>query len=493
MIPTFSERSKPCFSTRVLCLCAAGFVGCGGEEDASKATESIEVRAAMPLAKTTVLWDKYTGRLAATDYVEVRARVSGYLESIHFDEGEIVEEGDLLFVVDRRPFEAALASATARKREAEARKVERESRLVAAKASKQQAVAQYELASANLRRAEQLTVQNAISDEEVDVRRSEVAQRAADVDAAEADVASARAGIATAKAAIETASAGVEAARLDLQYATIEAPIGGRISRELVTEGNLIVGGMGGQATKLTSIVSLDPIYCYIDANERAFVRYQELERRGERRSSREVKNPVLMRTVGETEFAHRGHMDFIDNRLDRDTATISGRAIFPNEEHELLPAQFGEVMIPGSGVIEVVLIPDSAILADQSLRYVYRVTEESKVVRQEIELGEMVDGLRQVQSGLQKDDRIVLSNLQQLRDGTEVRVAEEEEVEVTEEDGLPDAYEPVPRSEWLRQPRRDGSSKPLAEAEPSEPRDAASSKRQAGDVIDEEATAAAG
>lgn len=423
-------------------------VGCGREEP-SPTRPTPTVKVAKPLSKQTVLWDQYTGRLAATSFVEVRSRVSGYLDAVRFDEGQIVEKDQTLFVIDRRPFEAELKAASARVAEARAKLSESKSLLAAAEATKQQRVAQLKLEESRTQRAEKLSQGNAISDEEVDQRRSELLQAQANLEAANAQIEASRAAIATADAAIATAEASVETAELELQYAEIKAPIRGRISRELITPGNLVLGGVGGDANVLTTIVSLDPIYCYIDANEQAFIKYQKLERAGGRRSSRDVKNPVLMRTIGEDKFEHRGHMDFVDNRLDTDTGTIQGRAIFPNPDRELTPGQFGDLMIPGSGVIEALLIPDTAILADQSKRFVYTVNTENTIVRTEIQPGEIVDGLRHVLSGLTTDSRVVLSNLQLLRPAAKVNV-EPIEIEPGEDDGLPDSYEPVPESEWL-------------------------------------------
>lgn len=441
--------------------------GCGKEE-APRSFGTPKVKAAIPLVKKTVLWDEYTGRMAPTDFVEVRARVSGYLESIHFQEGQMVEADDLLFVIDQRPFRAALKASKARETESQARLSQAKSTLAAAQAAKKQSEARFDLAESNFERAQALVRGNAISREELDVRKSELLQAEADIESANAEIEASRAGIATAEAAIATANAEVEASELELQYTQITAPISGRIGQELITEGNLILGGAGGEANVLTTIVALDPIYCQINANEQAFVKYQQLEQSGTRGSSRSTKNPVLLQMIGEDGFPHSGHMDFVDNRLDRNTGTIQGRAIFANPDSRLTPGQFGRVMIPGSGIMNVILIPDTAIMADQSKRFVYKLSEDNQTIRTEITPGEMIDGLREIRDGITVDDKIVLTNLQILRPDTQVEV-EMVSVEPSEDDGLPDDYEVVPESDWLsKQPRKQPDNFFVPESEPT-------------------------
>ena len=423
-------------------------VGCG-EEDKPPPQGPPTVKVARPLMRSTVLWDEYTGRMMATDFVEVRARVSGYLEHIHFDEGQMVEKDQELFVIDQRPFNAAVKAAAARVAEAEAGLEESKSLRASAQAAKRQSTARFALAEANYKRSEKLVSGNAMSQEESDVRRSELLQADADVEAANAEIASADAGIATANAAIATAQANLEAAQLDLQYTVVKAPIAGRISNEMITTGNLVIGGAGGQADVLTTIVALDPIYCMFNANEQEYVKYQSLEEKGTRRSSRNTKNPVLMRTIGEEEYPHRGHMDFVDNRLDMNTGTIQGRAIFRNPHNTLAPGQFAEVLIPGSGQFDAVLIPDTAVIADQTKRFVYVIGQGNKTTRREVKLGVIIDGLRQVEEGLNSDDLVVLTNTQKLTPDAEVKV-EETTIEPGPDDARPNKYEAVPESEWI-------------------------------------------
>tara|TARA_R110002072_G_scaffold273413_2_gene434323 strand:+ start:59528 stop:60826 length:1299 start_codon:yes stop_codon:yes gene_type:complete len=399
-----------------------------------------------------VEWDEYTGRLDAIDSVEVRARVSGYLGTTHFHEGQMVEKGDLLAIIDPRPFRAELNGAKARLEEATARLSEAHSLKKQALAEKADSDAQLNLANSRLERAMKLLESNAISKDEVDVIESEQLQAAAAIEAANAKVESANAGIATATAAIETAKANVETASLNLQYTQVRAPVGGRISRRYVTEGNLISGG-SNQSTLLTTIVSTSPIHCYFDANEQDFLKYVRLAREGKRESSRDVKNPVFLALVDEEGYPHTGHMDFVDNQIDPNTGTMRGRAILANEDGLLTPGLFARVRLPGSGRYDAVLIPDSAIGSDQSEKFVYAVGEDGSVERKKITPGPLSHGLRVIRAGLDGSERIVTRGLQQIRPGVTVKPTEET-IEAVKDKDLPDEYKPVPKDEWLsRQP----------------------------------------
>lgn len=432
------------------------------------------VSVAKPLVMPIVEWDEYTGRLDAIDSVEVRARVSGYLESTHFNEGQFVERGDLLAVVDPRPFEAALNAAKARSEEARARLSESHSLLRQAEAEKADSDAQLALADKRLDRARRLLQSNAISTEEVDVRESDQLQAAAATEAANARIESAKAGIATATAAIETAQADEESAALDLQYTQIRAPITGRISRRYVTEGNLISGGTN-QSTLLTTIVSSNPIHCYFDASEQAFLKYVRLSRSGERASSREAKNPVYVALVDEEGFPHTGHIDFVDNRIDPNTGTMRGRAILDNEDGLLTPGLFVNVRLPGSGRYDAVLIPDSAVGSDQSEKFVYVAVASGEtgensaamvVERRAVTLGPLSHGLRIVRSGLDGSEDIITRGLQRIFPGVAV-LPTEEPIEPAGDDGLPDDYVPVPKENWLSRPPADVPAGMQPNAEP--------------------------
>jgi len=406
------------------------------------------VTVAKPVIHPIVQWDEYTGRLDAIDFVEVRARVSGYLQSVHFDEGQMVNVGDLLFVIDPKPYDAELISAKARVVEAQAKLAEAEAVLHQASAKKNENQAQLSLRDSQFNRLKTLKQSSAISQDELDVGRSELVQSKSSLESADAQIESAKAGIATANAAIATAQSNVATAELNLSYTRITAPIAGRISRRLVTQGNLVNGGSAG-STMLTTIVSLDPIHCYFDANEHEFLKYARLDREGKRTSSREAKNPVYLRLIDEDGFPHLGHMDFVDNRVDPNTGTMRGRAIFPNADRALIPGLFAELRLPGSGRYDATLIPDSAIGSDQSEKFVFVVNDQNKIERHPVTLGPIAKGLRIIRTGVQPSDLIVTHGLQRVAPDREVD-ATEETIEITEAGDLPDDYQPVPKEQWL-------------------------------------------
>ena len=321
-------------------------------------------------------WDEFTARIGAVEAVEVRARVSGYLESVDFDDGQDVEQGQLLFVVDPRPFEAAVAQA---------------------EAVLKQAQVSSQLADNDLERAEDLFNSRAISEEEYDARTQNVE---------------------SARSAVRAAEAALTQSKLDLEFTRIKAPIAGRTSRALVTRGNLISGGQAN-ATLLTTIVSRDPVYAYFTAAEDAYLKYQRLAQAGDRPSSRTTPNPLRLKVSDEEGFVHMGAMDFVDNVVDPSTGTIEGRGIFPNPDGLLIPGLFAKVQLQGKGPYPALLIPDTAIGTDQSRQFVYVVDEENRVSQQVITPGRLTeDGLRVVESGLSADTRFVLTGLQRVRPG---------------------------------------------------------------------------
>lgn len=345
------------------------------------------VAVAKPIDRNVVEWDTYTARLEAVDSVEVRARVSGYLEAVRFSDGATVREGDILFVIDPRPYQAELKRAEAALR---------------------QARAQLELAGSRNQRAAKLVSSDAISREEADTRAAEANQ---------------------AEASLQGAAAAVEAAKLDVEFTEVRAPISGRVGRKLVTEGNLINGGSGTQGTLLTTIVSLDPIYVYFEADERSYLKYTRLAREGTRPSSRDIQNPVEVGFADEEGFPHRGNMDFVDNRLDPSTGTMIGRAVLPNPDLTLTPGLFARLRLVGSGEYRALLIPDAAIGSDQAKKFVYVVEADDTAQYRAVTLGPLIDGLRVVREGLTADDRVVISGMQRLRPDTMV-VAEERPIE---------------------------------------------------------------
>lgn len=333
---------------------------------------------AQPLVQTVREWDQYTGRFEAVERIELRARVSGYLNSVHFEDGQLVNKGDLLFVVDPRPLEASLA---------------------AAKASLASAQAELKLAETDLKRGEELLRRKVTAVAEVDRRRS---QR---------DVAAAN---------VLVARANVRTAELNLGFTNIRAPIDGRMSDRRVDVGNLIGGGSQG-ATLLTTIVSQDPIHFVFDVSEQAYLKYARLIASGERPGSRDTPNPVYIRLTDETGWPRRGFMNFVDNVLGQETGTVRGRAVVENTDRFLQPGMFGEVRLLGSGDYEAVLIPDSAILFDQATRIVMVVDDKNTVRVKRVETGPIIDGLRVVRKGLTGDDRVIVSGVQRVRAGAPV------------------------------------------------------------------------
>ncbi len=364
-----------------LLLVAVALTGCGGPaKPAGPAAPAVTVVKA--LQKEVTEWDDYTGRLAAVDEVEVRAQVSGYLESIHFKDGQIVKKGDLLFVIDPRPYQAVLERSIAAEKQAEAGQA---------------------LADANFKRTQELAKQKVVASQDLDDQRSKQLQAAA---------------------AVQVAQAEMKAAQLNLDFTRITAPVSGRIDRHLVSEGNLISGG-AATATLLTTIVSLDPIYAYFEADEQAYLKYTRLDRSGERRSSRDVANPVKLALADEEGFPHQGRMNFVQNRVDVNTATIQGRAIFENPDLLLTPGQFVRLQLLGSPPHQAVLIPDEAILSDQSQKYVWVIGADNKSEYRKVKPGPLNGGLRVIREGLKPNERVVVLGLQSVHPG--IVVAPEE------------------------------------------------------------------
>ena len=342
------------------------------------------VTVAKPLARKVTEWDEYTGRFVAKRRVEVRARVSGYLDSVHFTEGQHVEAGQLLFVIDPRPFRAEAARARA--------EVER------ARTTLSVATLEYE-------RGERLAAERAMSRENLEERRAARDAAQATMDAAKAEQ---------------------RIAELNLGFTEVRAPMAGRASDIRIDEGNLISGGDAG-STVLTTIVSLDPIEIEFEGSESEFLRYTRLDTAGTRRSSRVEPNPVEARLIDETDWQHKGVMTFVDNELDPHTATMRGRATFSNPDHVLLPGMFARLRLYGAPEHDALLIPDSAIVTDQALKLVMIVGDDNIVRAQPVEPGSLIDGLRVIRSGLTAADRVVIKGLLRARPGQAVTPEEQE------------------------------------------------------------------
>lgn len=343
-----------------------------------------QVSVAAPTVRPIVEWDDYTGRFEAIESVDVRARVSGYLTRIAFEDGALVEAGDLLFEIDPRPFEAELA---------------------AARALEASAVAALDTARIEYERGARLSERQAISAEEADRRRRALRQ--------------AEAGLAAAKARTTRAA-------LDLEFTNITAPVAGRVSDNFVSEGNLIIGGAQG-GTLLTTLVSQDPIHFEFTASEADYLKYTRLYRTGERVSSREAPNPVRLRLLDEEAFIHQGRMVFVDNQLDPSTGTIRGRALFDNPDGVFTPGMFAKAQLVGSGEYEAILIPDRAVQTDQSTKFVWTVSEAGTAERTPVVLGPLHEGERIVRQGLTAGSQIIISGTQFVRPGGEVAIRRDE------------------------------------------------------------------
>ena len=350
--------------------------GCARNEAAEpKAAPLPQVSVAPVISRKVTESDEFTGRFEAVERVEIRPRVSGYISSVNFTEGSEVKKGDVLFVIDPRPYEA-----------------ERDK----ARAGLAQARSQLVLAKSERDRATSLLAQHAISQEEYDTRA---------------------AGREQAQANVEAAQAALDAAALNVTFTRVTAPISGRISRALVTSGNFVTNGQ----TPLTTLVSLDPIYVSFDGDEQEYLKYTKLARDGAHGSSRDARNPVLVGLADEDGYPHRGAIVFVDNALDPATGTIRNRALLDNRDRAFTPGLFARIKLMGSGEHEAILINDSAIGTDQTVRYVLVVGAGNKVEYRPVQLGPVIDGLRVVQSGLAPGETIVVNGLQRVRPGAQV------------------------------------------------------------------------
>ena len=403
---------------------------------------------AKPVILPIVEWDEFVGRLAPIESVQVRARVSGYLASTSFEEGQLVRAGDIVAVIDQRPFLAEVTRNEANMDAAKALLIQATAAVAQSMAEKERAKIRRDLTKKQFDRNEELRKKDATAIQDFEISEAEYEQAEAELLVAGSRVDSAEATIAAARAAINIAQANLDLAKLNLQYTEVRSPIDGRISNRRITEGNLVSGGTN-DSTLLTTIVSLDPIHCYFDADEKTFLKYVQLAREGKRPSSREVRNPVFVALANEqVGFPHQGHMDFVENRLDEETGTIRGRAILPNKNLDLTPGLFARVRLPGSPRYDAILIPDKAIGTDQADKFILTVDESNKVLRKVVTLGPISHGLRIIRTGLDGTERVVLSGQQRARPGTEVAVTVE--VVTPGKELLPDEYEPVSRENWL-------------------------------------------
>ena len=365
-------RWLPHLSLALFAALAAG--GCKPQEQPPSAPAP-PVTVATPIRKEVVEWDEYTGRTEAVESVDVRPRVSGYIDQISFKDGQVVKPGDVLFVIDPRPYQDVLDQD---------------------KANLQSADAQRQLKEANFARAQRLFQNNVTAKEEYD---TSVAQR----NQAEAEFAQAR--------------ASVNSAALNVEFTEVKSPIQGRISRQLVTRGNLVQA----DSTVLTKVVSVDPIYGYFNVDERTVQKYYKQIQGGQLQDPRVSAMPVYLQLEGETGFPHEGVIDFVDNTYNASTGTLQIRGRFKNDDASLYPDAFVRIRIAGTPKHDAILITDRAVGTDQGQKFVLLVDDNSVVQVRPVELGPVVDGLRVVRKGLGPDDHVIVDGLVNARPGSKV------------------------------------------------------------------------
>jgi RND family efflux transporter MFP subunit len=374
--------ANPVRAATVLALLAPLLVQCGESKQAGPPPPQVTV--AKPFKRMIVDMDEYVGRFVAVNSVEVRARVSGYLEAVSFRDGQIVNAGDLLFTIDKRPFQNTLDQA---------------------RANLEQAKANLAYAEADLARGQQLVRDKTITEQSFDQRTQ---------------------AFRNAQASVAAGEAAVRQAELDLQFTELHAPVDGRIGDRRVSPGNLVTGGTAGNTTLLATIVSTDPIRFEFTFDEASYLRYERISRSGKEVTGREGSVVVSLKLIDETDFKHTGYMDFVDNVIDRSTGTIRGRAVFSNRESMFTPGMFGRVRVPGSASYAALLVPDAAIGTEQVKKYVLVVGPENKVVPKYVTLGQLVDGLRVIKDGLGPDDLVIVNGLMRARPGQPVTPVEQ-------------------------------------------------------------------
>ena len=365
-------------------LLALPLAGCG-EDKTSKAAAAPppppQVTVSKPTKRVISEHDEYVGRFVAVDYVEVRSRVSGYLQTIDFTDGQIVKKGERLFTIDPRPFQAAVDQT---------------------KGAVAQAKANLAYAEADLRRGEGLVRGSTITQQTFDQRTQ--AKRVAE-------------------ASVIAQEAAQRQSELDLQFTQLTSPVTGRIGDRRVSVGNLVTGGTSGGTTLLATIATVDPIRFEFTMDEASYLRYLRAAG-GENvviSPNRGMRLPAKLKLIDEKDFTHEGRIDFVDNAIDTSSGTIRGRAEFPNPEGRLTPGMFGRIQIASSAPAEALLVPDAAVGTEQVRKFVYALNGDNVVNPKYVTLGPVVDGLRVVQSGLSPDDTIVTEGLMRVRPGAKV------------------------------------------------------------------------
>jgi RND family efflux transporter MFP subunit len=362
------------FAAPLLALAACG------ENDSTKgkgAPPPPQVTVATPVKRTIIDRDEYVGRFVAVDSVEIRARVSGYLEKVHFTDGALVKKDELLFTVDRRPFQASLDQS---------------------KADLERARAQVDLANADLKRAEELidrkTISEAIFEQRVQAKRAADAQ-------------------------VQSAEANVRTAALNFEFTELRSPVDGRIGDRRVSPGNLVIGGSQPSTTLLATVVSTNPIRFEFTFDEQAFLRYSRLADAGKSVDARGTE--IELRLLDEPSFRHKGKLDFVDNVINQTSGTIRGRAVFANPDGLFTPGMFARVRVPASRPFEALLVPDAAIGTEQIRKFVYVVDGENTVRQKYVTLGPLDGNLRVVQTGIEPTDRVIVNGMVRARPGIKV------------------------------------------------------------------------
>src|SRR5690242_2381565 len=354
----------PLFASIALSVVAGFAAGCSHAGAQSQNQQPPSVTVAPVEQKNIVEWNEFTGHTEPVESVEVRPRVSGYIQEVKFHSGQLVKKGDVLFVIDPRWNQAVF----------------------------DQRQAQYEQARREEARTEQLLANKAISAEEADAR----------------------------KAKYEETKAALESARLDLEYTKVRAPIDGRVSRALLTEGNY-VSGLAGSASLLTTLVSVNPVYVYADVDENSLLKFNDLIAAGKMEKNADGKIPVQLQLADETNFPHEGYIESFDNHVNPQTGSILLRAVFPNTDDKILPGLFARIRVPLSERHEALLVDERAIGTDQSQKFVLTLTPTNIVAYRTVTLGPTIDGKRIIQSGLKAGDEIVVNGLQRVRPGSPV------------------------------------------------------------------------
>jgi RND family efflux transporter MFP subunit len=370
----------------VLAAATVALTGCGQNPPQAQGgpPPAPPVSVAKPTQQTVTDHDEYVGRFVAVNSIEVRARVAGYLDRIHFTDGQIVNQGDLLFTIDRRPFENAVEQA---------------------KANLAQARANLSYTEADLERGNQLVRDRTIAQQAFDQRTQ--AKRVAE-------------------AAVAAQEALVRQATLDLEFTELRAPITGRIGDRRVSVGNLVAGGTGGNAPLLATIVSIDPIRFEFTFDEASYLRYERAGKEGKDVTSREGSVAVELKLIDEPDFKHKGRMDFVDNAIDRSSGTIRGRAVFSNPNSVFTPGMFGRIRVPASAPYKALLVPEVALGTEQVRKYVLAVEADGTVKQKFVTLGQLVGPLRVIKDGLGENDRIIVNGLMRARPGQKVTPQEE-------------------------------------------------------------------